>query len=154
MRDYEIEWQSHEYEFSKKTPDWFWALGIVSVAIAITSIILNNLLFAILVIVGTIALGAYAVRKPDLVKYRITQRGVMVEEILYPYNSLDSFWIEHDVEKPKLLITSKKILMPHIVIPINKEVDTDELRDYLLDYVDEEEQKEPLAARIMEYLGF
>jgi hypothetical protein len=154
MRDYNIEWESLEYDLSEKSPDWFWALGIVSVSIAVTAIIFNNLLFAILILVGAFSLGLYAARKPDLVRYGATQRGVLVDETLYIYSSLDSFWIEHDVEKPKLLISSKKKFMPHIVIPINPEVDTDHLRDYLLDYVDEEEQREPLASRIMEYLGF
>jgi len=154
MRDYSISWESLEYDFFEKSSDWFWALGIVSISIAITSIIFNNLLFAILILIGAFALAIYAVRKPDLVKYEVNQRGIMINETLYPYSSLDSFWVEHNVERPKLLVSSKKILMPHIVIPLNPELDTDDLRDYLLDYVDEEEQREPLASRIMEYLGF
>jgi hypothetical protein len=154
MRDYNIGWEEYEYEFSKKGPDWFWALGIISISIAVTAIILNNLLFAILILVGSFTLGLYATREPDIVNYEANQRGIIIDDKLYPYNSLDSFWIEHDIEKPKLIVQSKKLLMPYIIIPIDPEVDTDDLRDYLLDHVDEEEKREPLSSRIMEYLGF
>jgi len=154
MRDYKISWEEIEYDFFEKSTDWFWALGIVSVAIAVTSIILNNLLFAILILIGSFTLAMYAIRKPDMVYYEINNRGIVVDNKLYPYNSLDSFWIKHDEEDPKLLVSSKKALMPHIIIKINPEVDTDDLRDYLLDYVDEEEQRESLSTQIMEYLGF
>lgn len=154
MRDYNISWQEYEYEFYEKSIDWFWALGIITISVAITAIVLNNLLFALLIIVGSIALSIYAVREPDLVYYEINQRGVMVGNHLYPYSSLDSFWINHNGEKSELLISSKKLLMPHIVIPINEEVDTELLRDYLLDRVDEEEQREPISTHLMKYFGF
>ncbi|HJN62981.1 MAG TPA: hypothetical protein QGH03_01995 [Candidatus Paceibacterota bacterium] len=154
MRDYEIHWEEYEYDFSEKSTDWFWALGIVAISIAVTAVILNNFLFAILILVGAFALAIYAVREPNLVIYEVNQRGVVVEDKLYLYNSLDSFWIDYTDEKPKLLISSKKMLMPHIVIPIGDDVDTNHLRDYLLDYVDEEEQGGSLSTIIMKYLGF
>jgi len=154
MRNYKIDWEELEYEFFDKNSDWFWALGIVSIAVAVTAIILNNILFAILILVGAFALGIHSVKKPEIVHYEVNQRGIIIDNKLYPYNSLDSFWIEHNPEDPKLLITSKKVLMPQIVIRINLEVDTDDLRDYLLDHVDEEEQKESFATTIMDYLGF
>ena len=154
MRDYEIHWEEYEYDFSEKSTDWFWALGIVAISIAVTAVILNNFLFAILILVGAFALAIYAVREPNLVIYEVNQRGVVVEDKLYLYNSLDSFWIDYTDEKPKLLSSSKKMLMPHIVIPIGDDVDTNHLRDYLLDYVDEEEQGGSLSTIIMKYLGF
>ena len=89
-----------------------------------------------------------------MVHYKITQRGVVIGNTLYPHSSLDSFWVEEMLDEPKLLISSKKMFMPHIVIPISEEVDRDDLRDYLLDHVDEEEQNEPLSMKLMEYLGF
>ena len=154
MRDYNINWEEYEYEFFDKSADWFWALGIITLSIAVTAIMLGNLLFAVLILIGSITLSIYAVREPELVKYEVTQRGIIIEDSLYPYGSLDSFWIEHGVRKPKLLVVSKKRLMPHIIIPLNSEVDTDQLRDYLLDHVDEEERRESLSTKIMEYLGY
>jgi hypothetical protein len=154
MRDYKIAWQSPEYEYVEKSSDWFWAMGIISVGIAVTSIVLGNILFAVLIIVGACSLAIYAIRKPEFVYYEVSQRGVVVNDKLYPYSSLDSFWVEHGTIQPKLFITSKKLFMPQIVINIGSDVDTDDLRDYLLDYVDEEEQRESLSTIIMEYLGF
>jgi len=154
MRDYIISWEEYEYEFTEKSVDWFWALGIVSISVAITSVVLNNILFAVLIIIGAITLSIHAVKKPEIVHYEVNQKGVVIDNKLYLYNSLDSFWINNTTEMPRLLITSKKIFMPHISIPISPEVDTEDLRDYLLDRVDEEEQNESLATHLMRYLGF
>jgi len=154
MRDYVISWESHEYEYVEKNSDWFWALGIISVSIAITTIALGNILFAVLIIVGASTLAIVAAKKPDKLYYEVNQRGVVIDKKLFLYNSLDSFWVEDQTVNPKLFLKSKKLIMPQIVITLSPEVDIDLLRDYLLDRVDEEEQHESLPTIIMEYLGF
>ncbi|PIP86641.1 hypothetical protein COV42_00110 [Candidatus Campbellbacteria bacterium CG11_big_fil_rev_8_21_14_0_20_44_21] len=154
MRNYNISWQTKEYEYVEKNADWFWALGIISISIAVTAVIVSNSLFAVLILSGASALAIFAIRKPDIIYCEANQRGFVINDRLHPYGSLDSFWVEIDTENPKLFMTSKKILMPQIVVPISPEVDTNLLRDYLLDYVDEEEQNESLPTIIMEYLGF
>ena len=154
MRDYVLQWQAYEYEQTDKSPDWFWALGIISLSVAVTSIILNNLLFAILVIVSAITLSIFARRDPDLLQIEVNQKGLILEKKFYPYGSLESFWVEDTEVNPKLLIKSTKTFSPLIVAPLSPDVDKEELRDYLLDNVDEEEHSEPLAQKMMERLGF
>jgi hypothetical protein len=154
MRDYVLKWEAKEYEQTEKGSDWFWALGIISVSIAVTSIILNNLLFAAVVIISAFALSMYAKRPARTVHFEVNQRGLLIDSTLYLYNALESFWVEEEEENPKLLIKSTKTFVPLIVAPLGKEVDREELRDYLLDHVDEEEHSEPLSQKIMERLGF
>lgn len=154
MRDYILKWEAKEYEQTEKGSDWFWALGIISISIAVTSIILNNLLFAIVVLVGAFALGTYAKKPAEIIHLEINQRGVLINSTLYLYSSLESFWVEEVEESPKLLIKSAKTFVPLIVAPLSEVVDREELRDYLLDHLDEEEHSEPLSQKIMERLGF
>lgn len=149
-----LTWQAYEYVHREKSNDWFWALGIIAVGGAIAAIFLHNLLFALLILVAGVALGLFAAREPDLVTFAITRRGVRINEDLYSYQNLDGFWIEDisEAHVPKLLLKSKKILMPMLVIPIEK-VEPEDVYAALLYFLPEEELHEPFAHKIMEFVG-
>jgi len=151
----QLEWKTFEHEHIHKGADWFWALGIISVAGAVTSIIFSNILFAGVILIGAFVLGMHAAKGPSMVHFRISNRGIIIDNIMHPYTSLESFWVDDEDKHatPKLLIKSKKLLSPHIVIPL-KHVSPEDVRDQLLEYIDEEEDSEPLAQKIVEFFGF
>ncbi|MBV22419.1 MAG: hypothetical protein CMI57_02920 [Parcubacteria group bacterium] len=155
MQQSQLEWRAFEHEHIHKSSDWFWALGIIAIAGAVTAIIFNNILFAIVILVGAFTLSVHAVKKPNLVNFKISERGIIIDNTLHPYSSLESFWVEDESEQtsPKLLIKSKKLLAPHIIIPIENASPND-IRDYLLEYLAEEEDSESLAQKIVEFFGF
>ena len=37
-----IKWSALEYEFHEKTPEWYWALGIITAALVLAAVILHN----------------------------------------------------------------------------------------------------------------
>ena len=150
-----LRWQAFEYIHREKTPDWYWAVGIIAVAIAVTAVLLSDVLFAILILLGAFSLALFAGREPLLVSFEINQKGIAINDLLYPYGTLDSFWVndlptEHT---PKLLLKSKKVLVPHIVIPIEN-ISPEEIREFLISKIKEEEQHEPPSQKLMEHLGF
>lgn len=155
MTQESLEWTAFEHEHIHKSSDWFWALGIIAIAAAATSIIFSNVLFAIVIVIGAFTLGINASKPPAQIRFKITRRGIIINNILHPYSTLESFWVEdeNEYEQPKLLVKSKKLLAPHIVIPI-EDVSSDDVRDYVLEYLDEEEDSESLAQKIMEFFGF
>ena len=69
----ELRWSAYEHEHVERGAEGFWALGVVAVCIALTSILFHNTLFAILIIVaaGTIALLANI--PPDIVEFEISE---------------------------------------------------------------------------------
>jgi hypothetical protein len=71
-------WQAHEYYFQAKTTDWYWAVGIIGVSIAIISIIYGNVLFAMLVLISTFALSVFASKEPPLVRFEINKSGILI----------------------------------------------------------------------------
>jgi len=146
-------WHAHEYVYREKSSDWYWAVSIIAVSMAITSMLFNNLLFSILILLGFFTLMLYARRKPLLHQIKIDNRGVEEGRLHYLYSSLDSFWVEDRFGEAKIILKSKKKTMPYIVIPIF-DIDSETVRDYLHKYLKEEEHSEPLAKQIMEYLGF
>jgi len=149
-----IEWQAPEYADRGHGPDWFWALGIICVSVAIAAVIYNNYLFAILVLLAGATLAMFAVRKPKIVTYSITQQGVALGEQFHPWRELDSFGIDlRRKEEKKLVIQSKKVLTPYIILPL-KDIDEHILETYLEKRIPDRGHVEPLAHTLFEYLGF
>jgi hypothetical protein len=149
-----LDWKAYEYRFQEKTPDWYWAVGIIAISVAVTAVLFHNVLFAILVILGAFTLSLYAHRKPDRILCRLTDREIRFGKNIYTYSNLDSFWIESDYGDPRIVIKSKKTVMPYIVIPIGSEIAPNNVRHFLSRYLREEEHHEPLSHKIMEFLGF
>ncbi len=148
-----ISWTTKEYFHQEKTADWYWVVGIVTISIALISIILNNVIFAILVIVSSFTLSLFASRKPEDIKITVDQKGVTVGKTQYPYINLDSFWIETREIQPKIILKSKKMLMFFIVIFI-EEVEIEEVKELLNRHLPEEEHQEPFLEKLLVYLGF
>lgn len=151
-----IVWEAMEYEHRDKTPDWYWAVGIIGVSAALISIILGNIIFAIVILVSIFALVVAARREPKLVRFELNTIGVKIDDSFTAYNDLKSFWVENNVHhdsKSILYFKSRRMTAPLLVIPI-EEVDPEQVRIFLLELLIEEEHSESIVHRFMEYLGF
>jgi len=146
-------WETYEYEHKEKSADWFWALGIIVVAGAIGSYFLENILFAVLLVIGGFTMAMLAARHPDEWICELSSRGLRINSTLYPFSTIESFWVEDDGETGKIILKSKKAVMPELIVPL-EDLDPDYIREFLLEYLEEEEMHEPLSHLIMERLGF
>jgi len=148
-----LHWETHEYEDKKRNSDWFWAVGILTIGVAVTSVILNNVLFAIVVILASFGLLLYAARKPKVVDVVLDDKGVRVHDIFYPYHTLESFWVEDQENHPRILIKSQKLFMPYIHVPLG-DPNLEEVRDYLISHIPEVFHSESIFHKIIDRLGF
>ena len=148
-----ISWDSFEHIHLEKNNDWYWSVGIITITAASLAIIFNNVIFGIFIIVSAFAFVVHASKKPGIIHTQINDRGIIINEILYPFLSLDSFWIDAHKRPAKVIIKSHKMFMPFITVYID-EVDPEKVRDVLLNYIAEEEHHEPLSQKILETLGF
>lgn len=150
-----ISWQHHEHTHIEKSVDWFWTVGIVGFGGVVLSLFFKNFLFALIIILFVAISFTLVRRVPRLLQFEITRKGVRAGNTLYPFSLLDSFWVEDTDHYDKIILKSKKPLSPFIIIPFDSTVTNAEgLRDYLLDYLDEEELEEPLHHILMEWFGF
>ena len=106
-----------------------------------------------LLIVAAAALVLHAAKPPQRVYYEVNDRGIVFDKTLYPFLSLDSFWIPHDEFPSKLILKSRKLFMPLIVVYID-EVDPELVRGVLLKYIAETQHNEPFLKHLLERLGF
>ncbi|OHA79769.1 MAG: hypothetical protein A2675_04130 [Candidatus Yonathbacteria bacterium RIFCSPHIGHO2_01_FULL_51_10] len=148
-----ISWEVPAYEHRPKTSDWYWALGIIAVSGSVAAFFLGNFLFGVLILVGAFTMGLHGGKEPPQMHVEIGERGIRIDKVLYPYMSLRSFWITPN-DPPKLIILSKKIFVPHIIVPMEDAIDPLLVHEKLVPFLDEEEQQEPLPYRLMDWLGF
>ncbi len=149
-----LKWQAYEHLHREKGPDWYWVLGIIAAGSALMAIVLGNFLFAILIIVAAFALALHATKTPDLISFEINEKGIVIDTTFYPYSSLKSFWLDEEYNlRDTLIVKSSRLFMPYIVIPL-EEISPVEVREFLLDFLEEEEMHEPLLQKLVEYFGF
>lgn len=149
-----VSWEGESHHHSKKGSDWYWVVGIVTAAVAVAAVLLGNLLFGVLVIVAGVVTIIHANRPPQIQNFAVTTRGVAIEDKLYPYSTLDAYFIdEEDPLGPQLFVRSQKVLMPLLVLPIPEEY-LQEIDELIAERLPEEFMEEPLAHKVLELIGF
>ncbi len=148
-----ISWWAPEYIHREKSADWYWIVAIVTFSIALISIILNNIIFAILIIVSAFALSLFASRKPQELLIEVDNLGITAGGAHHPYGLLESFWVETRDRHPRIILKSKKSLSPFLTILI-EDASPEEIRRKLGEHLPEEEHVEPILEKLLIYLGF
>jgi hypothetical protein len=149
-----VTWEAPEHHHVEKGNDWFFALAIVVAALVVVAILFNDVLFALLIGLAGGALAVSAAKRPSIIPYAVTIRGVRIGEDIHPYATLESYAIdEEDPRGPQLLIKSKRRVMPLMILPIPVD-HVDEIESILKEKLVEEDLQEPLFMKILELFGF
>lgn len=151
-----LEWEGTEYDHNPKSTDWYWSLGIISVAGTVAAILFGNYLLAVLIIIAAGAITLHAAKHPPLHRFRLVEHGIVIGDDLHPFERMISFSVLEDVEgklPPMLSIKTMSWLSPHLIIPLEG-VDADRVYAYFLQHVDESEHTHTFADVVAAWLGF
>ena len=149
-----LSWEAEEYAHHDKGKDWFWSVGIVSIGFFALALILQNYLFAIMILIGGFAVALHGSKKPKTVHFAIISRGVAVDNTLYPYDNLKYFWINYDPPHIRdLYLISSKTFQLQITIPLGN-ADPNEIREHLIKFLEEKEIEESLFDSIARFFRF
>src|SRR3989344_5822032 len=88
-----ISWSEREYKHREKSSDWFWGVGIIAVVIIAAAVFSANYLLALLVALGAFNVALFGSRHPQIFEFELNQKGVRVNNKLYRYANLKSFWV-------------------------------------------------------------
>jgi hypothetical protein len=147
-----ITWKAFEYTHREKTTDWFWALGIITITMIIVAVLLRNAMFVVVLVLSGFALGVQALKRPKMVDFEITDRGIRIDGKLYPFTSIAAFG-HFENDQTRIALRFSKGMRPPLEIPVHEE-DYDDIRETLLLHIDEEEYQEPFSQKILAVLGF
>lgn len=150
-------WRTFEYEEKERSVDWFWAVGIIGLTITIISFLYDNYMFGIMIFIGIACLIYFNARTPRELTISISNRGIRIEQELYVYQNIRNFWIEPQPRSDgryHLILLTRRFFMPAFSIPLPQELDAGEVRNFLLEYIEEKEIIENPAYEFMEKIGF
>lgn len=157
-----IRWVVLTHEHRDHTADWYWALGIIAVVGIGLCIYFSNVLFALIIALGALSIGILVARGPREHEVHVHGRGVTIDGTLYPYPALNSFWVaveELDDEEQEfepradLLLTTTSYIHPRLTLPLQDLEHAQEVRDYLAQYIEEEEQWPRLGEQVATLFG-
>ncbi len=150
---FKIEWDAHEYEHKERNQDWFWAVGIISISLAIASVIFGNIILGILVLISVFSLALFINKPPETIHVVVDERGITMGNMHYPYSTLDSYWLDSDHPHAKILLRSERPYLPLIIIPTG-DMNAEKLDATLSQFLPEKYHSLPFVEKILEYLGF
>ncbi len=150
--DQGIAWHVETHQEQERSTDWYWGLGLLTIAGAGLSIFFGNYLFAAILLLGAGSLGTMVARGPREHEVRVTPRGVTLDGTLYRWQNIDSFWVEEHRE-PHLLVSTKGVLHAQLVIPLLDQTRAQNVRTYARRFAQEEEQDAHLGHHIAQMFG-
>lgn len=147
-------WQTPESVSQEKKKNWYWILGLIALAVIVVAILMTNYLLVVLVVIGVVMIVKQSQRKSESLNIEISEEGINIHDTFHPYESIRSFWIKEkeDGEVILILLTSQAIT-PLLSVTVPPEIDPLELREYLLDFIVEEELRQSYTERIIEKIG-
>ncbi|MBI2175428.1 MAG: hypothetical protein HYU35_01715 [Parcubacteria group bacterium] len=149
-----LSWETLEYVHRPKSADWYWMVGFLSVLVVVAAILLHNFLLGVLALVSGFTVILLGAQHPQKFLFRLSERGVTIHKKLYPYDTLDSFWVYYEPGGKKALsIKSKKKMVPQLVIPLDT-MNPVVVRDYMLQFLKEVPQEESIIDEISERVGW
>lgn len=129
-------------------------VGIAAGAIAITSILFGNILFAVVVVVGAFVLCLFAARQPNVVTVEISDKAVRVENVVYTFKELKSFWVDVEhFDGPRLVLERTRPFIPHVMVPLDK-ADIEQVKSLLLAKIPLVPFEENPVQEFLERIGF
>lgn len=147
-----VEWKGQEFEFSPKSPTWYWTIGIVSVGSAIAALIADNFLFAIILVLAGMTVSLLGSRRPAEHHFRITDRGIHVGDQLFRYDNIVHFAVE-ETEPKKLLFELRHGLVKVMTVPLAN-ADHRAVRQELKNRnIEEIEHLNTFVARFSDWMG-
>ena len=149
-----FEWYGRQYSFEERGADWFWALGIIAAAAALTSVLFGNILLALVIITGAGAIAIQARQQSRDHHFAVYEEGIAIDDNLYLYEDMRDFSVLEflDPEQPPALsIKTNHIMAPHLWIPIH-DYDPVIVYEYVSQHLPEGMHEETIIDRITSLL--
>jgi len=136
-----LSWEVEDLAEEPRSTKFLFFLYLILFSLSIYGLVTNNLLLSILVILFGFSYFLLEKKPSQTVIFAITKEGVFVHDHVYPYDSLESFWIEYEPEGIKeLSIRTTRLFLPYLRVPI-QEVKPAKLRKTLIKFIPEEKHK-------------
>ncbi len=150
----EIRWETEEFPYREKNPQWFLIGGILLFGVCASLVILKNFFGAAVMLLFGVVIYMHALKKPAILTVIVSARGITVNDKLTPYEAITSFWVIYEPPVKELILIKKDRFHLKTVVPLG-DADPVALREALIEQgITEQEEQESISEIIARRLGF
>lgn len=142
-----ISWTFPEYPRYARGFFWYLITMTVGIGLLLYALITGNFLFALIILMFALVIYMAATSHPADVKLSITEEGIELGGMFYPYREIRHFWFIYEPPHVKnLYIDFKSSLRPRLTVDL-MDRNPNDVRRALSRYVTEDltEEDEPLS---------
>ncbi len=149
-----ITWQTAEYTHKDRSVDWFWAIGLISIAGCVAAILFKNYLFGILILLSGVCLALLAKTKPNMIDITLSAESINIAGDVYPFKKILEFNIVREKNIDILLLLTDRKVFPLLHIDLDPRYRND-IEIEIAKHVKRNDELElPNDHRILDALGF
>lgn len=150
-----IGWKAAEFHYIEK--DYLWYTGVVAAGavLGIFALWQRNFFFAVFIVIATTLVVEFGKHRPRTLEYELTDKTINIEGKVYArYEDLKSFHIRKRLGfLDEIVFHRNSKISPFIHLPADDKLAL-RAREFLLEYIPEEEHKQSMAEIIAERIGF
>ena len=149
-----LHWEAEKFEDLDRHPHWHFIVFIVLLLFLLYAIFSNNYLFGIIVILSGFLIYVFEKMPAKRFSFGISTQGVLADDVLHKFSSLKSFWIFYEPTKDgrkELSLEKKGFALTNLHIPLN-DMDPDQVREILLQFIPEMNHPESIIDSLEKYL--
>jgi len=136
------QWSFPEFVKYKRSRRWYVVAILIMAVLLIYALVTSNILFATIIIIAGIIFVLNEKREAKTIHFKISEEGIVVDNVLYEWPEIKNFWIIYEPDKVKnIYFEFKSLLLPRLPIPLQDQ-DPVAIREILLDYIDEDIDRE------------
>ncbi|MFA5420672.1 MAG: hypothetical protein WC280_01430 [Patescibacteria group bacterium] len=143
-----IIWEIDNIIKHQRSRRWYIAATIIALSFIAYAIIVNNYLFALIIILSVSLIIFYDNEEVKKINVEIKNEGISLGDKLYTFDSISVFYIIYKPEEniKKIYFEFKNPLSHRLIVPLENE-NPIPIRSYLLQYLEEDLDKkdEPLS---------
>ncbi|MDP3964019.1 MAG: hypothetical protein Q8Q39_06020 [bacterium] len=149
-----LRWEAPEYITSPKSHIWYGGVISVAALVVLAMALLENYTAAVFFVIATFIVTLYAAKEPRVLEFEIDGRGIRIDERLYAYEELRSFWIFYEPGvRTELSLRSKKTVMPYVHAQLGK-VNPAKVHALLSRYLPERRHADSFVDNVSHRIGF
>ena len=149
----QISWETLSFYYNPQKKYLYVIEAVLLASAAALFVFKQDILTPLFLALSSLVLFLYGRQKPALSKITVDQSGILVNDIMYYYRDLKSFWIEYTPGGAKeLSLESAKWYMPYIKVIFNDQNPV-EIRSFIINFLPEKEHEISLADHVNRKLG-
>ena len=112
----EISWEAEEYIVRDKNAGWYVGMVVVGLLLSALAIWLQAWTFLAVIVLSVVALLVYTLRRPRMLHYSLTERGLSEGEHLYNYDDFKAFGVLKEGQHFAIVLTPRKRFSPRVTV--------------------------------------